>query len=71
MGGQAMNEMTASDMLRDPLIRQMLRADKISLASFAALLDAASQRQARRGHESAPPQPATPEARSGEALSTV
>ena len=66
-----MHEMTASDMLRDPLIRQLLRADRISLASFAALLDAASQRQARRAAESASPRPATPEAWSGEVLSTV
>ncbi|MBW9055584.1 hypothetical protein [Rhizobium mesosinicum] len=66
-----MNEMTASDMLRDPLIRQMLRADRISLASFAALLDAASQRQARRAAENAPLRPVTPEAWSGEVLSTV
>jgi hypothetical protein len=66
-----MNEMTASDMLRDPLIRQMLRADRISLASFATLLDTASRRQARRAGESVPPQPAAPEARTGEALSTV
>ncbi|QWW69957.1 hypothetical protein [Rhizobium sp. WYJ-E13] len=65
-----MNEMTASEMLRDPLIRQVLRADRISLASFATLLDTASRRQAR-GHETAGPQPAAPQARSGEALSTV
>ncbi|WSH66230.1 hypothetical protein U8Q05_07100 [Rhizobium ruizarguesonis] len=42
-----MHEMTTSDMLRDPLIRQMLRADKISLASFAILLDTAARRQVR------------------------
>lgn len=66
-----MNEMTASEMLRDPLIRQMLRADRISLASFATLLDTASRRQARRDHESTPPQPVAPEVWSGEALSTV
>ena len=41
-----MHEMTPSEMLRDPLIRQMLRADKISLASFAALLDAAARQHA-------------------------
>ena len=66
-----MIEMTASDMLRDPLIRQMLRADRISLASFATLLDAASRRQASRAGENAAPRPAAPEAWSGEALSTV
>lgn len=42
-----MHEMTPSEMLRDPLIRQMLRADKISLTSFAALLDAAARQHAR------------------------
>lgn len=41
-----MHEMTTSEMLKDPLIRQMLRADKISLASFAALLDAAARERA-------------------------
>jgi len=65
-----MNEMTASDMLRDPLIRQMLRADRISLASFATLLDTVSRRQASRAAESAPPRPTVPEAWSGEALSS-
>ncbi|GAA3108152.1 hypothetical protein GCM10010520_60950 [Rhizobium viscosum] len=65
-----MNEMTTSDMLRDPLIRQMLRADRISLASFATLLDTASRRQARRAAESILPQPAAPEAWRGEALSS-
>ncbi len=66
-----MNEMTASDMLRDPLIRQMLRADRISLASFATLLDTASRRQASRAVENAAPRPTAPEARTGEALSAV
>ena len=42
-----MHEMTPSEMLKDPLIRQMLRADKISLATFAALLDAAARQHAR------------------------
>lgn len=42
-----MHEMTPSEMLRDPMIRQMLRADRISLASFEALLDAAARRHAR------------------------
>ncbi|EJJ28398.1 hypothetical protein [Rhizobium sp. CF142] len=65
-----MNEMTASDMLRDPLIRQILRADRISLASFATLLDAASRQQARRGGESVPPQPVAQEAWGSEALSS-
>jgi hypothetical protein len=47
-----MHEMTPSEMLRDPLIRQMLRADKISLASFAALLDAAARQHARPANDS-------------------
>ena len=47
-----MHEMTPSEMLKDPLIRQMLRADKISLTSFAALLDAAAREHARRPRES-------------------
>jgi hypothetical protein len=46
-----MYEMTASEMLRDPLIRQMLRADKISLATFATLLDTEAKRQARHAGE--------------------
>jgi hypothetical protein len=66
-----MKEMTASDMLRDPLIRQMLRADRISLAAFATLLDTASRRLARRADENPVPRPAAPEARSSEALTTV
>ena len=48
-----MHEMTPSEMLRDPMIRQMLRADKISLASFAALLDAAARQNARPASHSA------------------
>jgi hypothetical protein len=39
-----MHDMTQSEMLRDPMIRQILRADKISVAAFAALLDAAARR---------------------------
>jgi len=66
-----MNEMTASDMLRDPLLRQVLRADRISLASFATLLDTASRRQAGRAAESAPARPAAPEACGGEALCSL
>lgn len=41
-----MHDMTRSEMLKDPLIRQMLRADKISLASFKALLEAAAHKRA-------------------------
>jgi hypothetical protein len=32
-------EMTMSEVLKDPMIRQMLRADKISLGDFATLLE--------------------------------
>ncbi|WFU08506.1 hypothetical protein QA646_14560 [Rhizobium sp. CB3090] len=32
------NEMTMSEVLRDPMIRQMLRADRVSLSDFAMLL---------------------------------
>ncbi|MEF0942097.1 hypothetical protein [Rhizobium sp. BR 362] len=32
------NEMTMSEVLRDPMIRQMLRADRVSLSEFARLL---------------------------------
>ncbi|MBB4568181.1 hypothetical protein [Rhizobium leucaenae] len=32
------NEMTMSEVLRDPMIRQMLRADRVSLSDFARLL---------------------------------
>lgn len=42
-----MHDMTASDMLRDPLVRQMLHADKISLPDFASFLDSASRKQAQ------------------------
>lgn len=57
-----MHEMTASEMLKDPLIRQMLRADKISLAHFATLLDNAARRQARRAGEAGPAIPAAMDA---------
>jgi hypothetical protein len=46
-----MHEMTPSEMLKDPLVRQMLRADKISLAAFAALLDAAVRQHARPSND--------------------
>ena len=36
------DEMTIPEVLRDPLIRQMLRADRISLGAFAALLAGAA-----------------------------
>ncbi|MGO7211264.1 hypothetical protein ACC817_05600 [Rhizobium ruizarguesonis] len=77
-----MHEMTTSDMLRDPLIRLMLRADKISLASFAILLDTAARRQTRdagthraaaahHSVENVPVGPAVTDVRSREALSPV
>jgi hypothetical protein len=31
--------MTISEVLRDPMIRQMLRADRVSLSEFAKLLE--------------------------------
>nr|WP_246704934.1 hypothetical protein [Rhizobium sp. SG570] len=31
--------MTMSEVLRDPVIRQMLRADRVSLSEFAKLLE--------------------------------
>jgi len=35
-------ELTMSDMLRDPMIRLMLRADRIPLGDFARLLETAA-----------------------------
>jgi hypothetical protein len=34
-----LTEMTMSEILKDPMIRQMLRADKVSLGDFAKLLE--------------------------------
>lgn len=43
------NDMTMAEVLRDPLIRQMLRADGVSLSDFACLLkDVARQKNASR-----------------------
>lgn len=39
------DDMTMSEVLRDPLIRLMLRADGISLGEFAAILEAAARRR--------------------------
>jgi hypothetical protein len=36
-------DMTMSEMLRDPMIRQMLRADGVSLSDFAVMLDDAAR----------------------------
>lgn len=46
-------DMTMSEMLRDPMIRQMLRADGVSLSDFAVLLDDAARQSNRAGRESA------------------
>lgn len=51
-------EMTMSEMLHDPMIRQMLRADRVSLADFAVLLKNAATRRSKR---SAVVWPALPE----------
>jgi hypothetical protein len=39
------SELTISDILRDPMIRQVLRADGISLRAFAVFLQQAARRQ--------------------------
>lgn len=39
------DELSVNDMLHDPLIRQLLRADRISLPSFAVFLQDAVRRQ--------------------------
>ncbi|APO78759.1 hypothetical protein AM571_PC01023 (plasmid) [Rhizobium etli 8C-3] len=39
-----MRDMTISEMLSDPLIRQLLRADRVSLDFFATLLREAAAR---------------------------
>ncbi len=41
-----MQDMTMSEVLRDPMIRQMLRADRISLGVFAELLETAAIKRA-------------------------
>jgi hypothetical protein len=42
-----MHDLTLSEVLKDPLIRQMLRADKVSLSEFAVLLDRAARARSR------------------------
>ncbi|MBB5574062.1 MULTISPECIES: hypothetical protein [Rhizobium] len=50
------NEMTMSEVLRDPMIRQMLRADRVSLSDFATLLKkTARARNAASAEKSAMP----------------
>jgi hypothetical protein len=41
-----MQDVTMSEVLRDPMIRQMLRADGISLTAFTRLLQNAARNQA-------------------------
>ena len=43
-----MQDLTMSQVLKDPLIRQMLRADQVSLGEFAMLLEKAAAERARR-----------------------
>ncbi|MCJ9720095.1 hypothetical protein MOV66_02405 [Agrobacterium sp. SHOUNA12C] len=42
-----MQDMTMSEVLKDPLVRQMLRADKVSLGTFAKLLENAANERGR------------------------
>ncbi|NTF09534.1 hypothetical protein G6L37_28925 [Agrobacterium rubi] len=42
-----MHDMTMSEALKDPLIRKMLRADKVSLRMFATLLETAAKERTR------------------------
>ncbi|SCB37516.1 hypothetical protein [Rhizobium hainanense] len=42
-----MTELTMSEALKDPLIRLLLRADKISMGEFAQILEAAASRRKR------------------------
>jgi hypothetical protein len=50
------NEMTMSEVLQDPMIRQMLRADRVSLSEFAKLLEkTARARNAVSAQQSAVP----------------
>ena len=43
-----MNELTMTEALKDPLIRLMLRADKVSLGEFASILETAATRRNRQ-----------------------
>lgn len=42
-----MTELTMSEALKDPLIRLLLRADKISMGEFAQILETAASRRNR------------------------
>jgi hypothetical protein len=46
-------DMTMAEVLRDPMIRQMLRADGVSLSDFAVLLDDAAKRRNLPRHQAA------------------
>jgi hypothetical protein len=53
-------ELTMSEVLRDPLIRQLLRADGIPLGSFALMLEkAANRRNTQVANGTTPNDPAT------------
>ena len=54
-------ELTMSEMLRDPMIRLMLRADRVPLGDFAKLLEeAANARNSVRANEDQPQLPQRP-----------
>ncbi|MDR6671270.1 hypothetical protein [Rhizobium sp. 1399] len=42
-----MEDLTMSEVLKDPLIRQVLRADRVTLGDFAKLLEEAASRRSR------------------------
>jgi hypothetical protein len=46
-------ELTMSEVLRDPMIRLMLRADRVSLGEFARLLQKAAEDRHRATAETA------------------
>ena len=47
-------DMTIADILKDPLIRQMMRADRMSLSGMRALLQDAARRQ-KSARQARPP----------------
>ena len=47
-------DMTIADILKDPLIRQMMRADRMSLSGMRALLQDAARRQ-KNARQARPP----------------
>ncbi|MBO9096651.1 MULTISPECIES: hypothetical protein [unclassified Rhizobium] len=48
-------ELTMSEMLRDPMIRLMLRADRVPLRDFAKLLEDAANARTKGRQEDAQP----------------